>query len=132
WLAAVIFYVLASIGNAGANIFYDSLLPHVAHPQEIDQISVRGFALGYLGGGLLLIVNLLWYMRPRWFGFPDGNVAVRASFLSVAIWWIVFSIPLFRRVPDPPSLDEGSTNPIRAGFRRLRRTFREIKRYRQL
>ncbi len=133
WQAAAIFYVLASIGNAGANIFYDSLLPHVARPHEIDQVSIKGFALGYLGGGLLLVVNLLWYIKPDWFGFPNGNVAVRASFLSVAIWWIVFSIPLFRRVPEPPpSLEDRTINPVRAGFRRLKRTFREIRRYEQL
>ena len=133
WLAAVIFYVLASIGNAGANIFYDSLLPHVARPQEIDQVSVKGFALGYLGGGLLLIVNLLWYMKPAWFGFPNANVAVRVSFLSVAVWWVVFSVPLFRRVPEPPpSLDKDSIHPVRAGFKRLRRTFRGIRHYKEL
>jgi len=133
WLAAVIFYVLASIGNAGANIFYDSLLPHVARPHEIDQVSIKGFALGYLGGGLLLLVNLLWYMKPDLLGFPDGNVAVRVSFLSVAVWWVIFSIPLFRRVPEPPpSLEDGTINPVRAGFRRLKRTFQEIRHYKEL
>jgi len=133
WLGAVVFYVLASIGNSGANIFYDSLLPHVAHPDEIDQVSSKGFALGYLGGGLLLLVNLAWYMKPDWFGFADGNAAVRASFLSVAVWWVVFSIPIFRRVPEPPrSTDGEGVNPVRAGFERLKRTFAEIRRYKEL
>src|SRR5450756_1355988 len=94
WLMAVIFYMLASIGNAGSNVFYDSLLPHVARPDEVDQVSTKGYALGYLGGGLLLAINLLWYLKPAWFGFKDGSAAVRASFLSVAVWWIVFAFPL--------------------------------------
>ena len=72
-------------------------------------------------------------MKPDWFGFADGNTAVRASFLSVAIWWVIFSVPLFRRVPEPPSssLGEG-ISPIRAGFQRLARTFHEIRRYKEL
>jgi UMF1 family MFS transporter len=133
WLAAVIFYVVASIGNAGANVFYDSLLPHVAHADEIDQVSARGYALGYLGGGLLLLVNLLWYLMPETFGFADSGVAVRASFFSVAVWWAVFSVPLFRQVPEPPAYPHDTgVNPVRAGFARLGRTLHEIRRYREL
>ncbi|MCD6519150.1 MAG: MFS transporter [Anaerolineae bacterium] len=133
WLAAVIFYVLASVGNAGANIFYDSLLPHVARPDEIDQVSAKGFAYGYLGGGILLLVNLLWYMKPHWFGFPDGGTAVRAAFLSVAVWWVVFSYPLFRWVPEPPASPHGErVNPIKAGFQRVLQTFKRVRRYREL
>jgi len=130
WIGAVIFYVLASIGNAGANIFYDSLLPHVARPDEIDQVSSKGFAMGYLGGGLLLVVNLAWYMKPDWFGFQDANMAVRASFLSVAVWWAIFSVPIFRRVPEPPGSAAGErANPVRAGFERLKHTLADIRRY---
>jgi UMF1 family MFS transporter len=133
WVGAVVFFVLASMGNSGANVFYDSLLPHVARPDEIDQVSTRGYALGYLGGGVLLLINLIWFMKPDWFGFADANVAVRASFLSVAIWWVIFSVPLFRRVPEPPSSGQGPMpHPIRTGFRRVRQTFGEIRHYRQL
>ena len=136
WLMAVIFYVLASIGNAGANVFYDSLLPHVAKPDEIDQVSTRGYAMGYLGGGILLAINLLWYMKPGWFhwmGITDGNMAVRVSFLSVALWWLIFSIPLFRHVHEPPaSAAILGINPIRAGFTRLSETFKHIRRYKQI
>ncbi|MCE5258042.1 MAG: MFS transporter [Chloroflexi bacterium] len=136
WVMAVIFYMLASIGNAGANVFYDSLLPHVARPDEIDQVSTKGYALGYLGGGILLAINLLWYMKPGWFGWmgiTDGNSAVRASFLSVAVWWIIFSIPLFRYVKEPKASSATQiVNPIRAGFKRLGETFHQIKRYQQL
>ena len=133
WLMAVIFYVLASIGNAGANIFYDSLLPHVADSDEIDQVSTRGYALGYLGGGILLALNLAWYMKPEWFGFADSGVAIRVSFLSVAVWWVLFSIPLFRRVPEPPAVGgERHPNPVKAGFSRLKRTFGEVRQYKEL
>jgi len=134
WVAAVVFYVLASIGNAGANVFYDSLLPHVAHKDEIDQVSTRGYAMGYLGGGILLLINLLWYMKPEWFGIPDSNVAVRLSFLSVSVWWIIFSVPIFRQVPEPPSSARGESaaNAIKAGFERISRTFHEIRKYKQL
>jgi MFS transporter, UMF1 family len=133
WLMAVIFYMLASIGNAGSNVFYDSLLPHVARPDEIDQVSTKGYALGYLGGGLLLAINLLWYLKPAWFGFKDGGAAVRASFLSVAVWWIIFAFPLFRWVKEPPAASLSKMiNPIRAGFKRLGETFQHIKHYKEL
>ena len=134
WLGAVIFFVLASIGNAGANIFYDSLLPHVARQEERDRVSARGFAFGYAGGGLLLLINLAWYLKPAWFGFADGNAAVRASFLSVAVWWVVFSLPIFRQVPEPrASRIEGATgSAISAAFARLKITFGQVKHYKQL
>lgn len=133
WLMAVIFYMLASIGNAGSNVFYDSLLPHVARPDEVDQVSTKGYALGYLGGGLLLAINLLWYLKPSWFGFKDGSAAVRASFLSVAVWWIVFAFPLFRWVKEPRAVSISKmVNPVRAGFKRLGETFQHIKRYKEL
>ena len=133
WMAAMVFYVLASIGNAGANVFYDSLLPHVAKREEIDQVSARGYAFGYLGGGLLLILNMMWFLKPDWFGFADGNAAVRASFLSVAVWWVLFSVPLFRRVPEPPAAGhDGTVSAIKAGMARLQQTFHEIQRYKEL
>lgn len=134
WILASGLYVLGRIGFSGSIVFYDALLPHVARSDDIDQVSTKGYALGYLGGGLLLVVNLAWIMKPGWFGFPNAETASRLSFLSVAIWWAVFSIPLFRRVDEPPFVRrEGeSPNPIRAGFQRLARTFREVRRYREL
>jgi len=134
WFLASLLYVLGRVGFAGANIFYDSLLPHVALPGQIDQVSTKGYALGYLGGGLLLMINLAWIMKPGWFGLPNAEIASRLSFLSVAVWWALFSIPLFRWVPEPPTARERgeSANPVRAGFQRLGRTFREIRRYQEL
>ncbi|MGD2146737.1 MAG: MFS transporter [Anaerolineae bacterium] len=129
-----VLFILGNVGFAGANVFYESLLPHIAQKDDIDQVSTRGYALGYLGGGILLIVNVLWYMKPEWFFMPGVGFALRASFFSVAVWWAVFSIPLLRHVPEPQVVvREGeSRNAVRAGFQRLSRTFGQITRYRQL
>jgi UMF1 family MFS transporter len=135
WPAASVVFIVAYVGFAGANVFYESLLPHIARKGDIDRVSTRGYALGYVGGGILLAVNVLWIMHPRWFGMGDVALALRAAFLSVAGWWALFSLPFFRRVPEPPvhrdrlDLDGGS---IAAGFARLARTFGEIRRYKQL
>ena len=134
WLKASIFVIMAEIGFSGANIFYDSLLPHVARPQDIDQVSTKGYAMGYLGGGLLLAINLAMIMFPKMFGLPNAEMAIRVSFLTVAVWWGVFSIPLLRTVPEPPAsgdITEG-VNPVVGGFRRLAQTFHDIRRYREL
>jgi len=134
WLAAALLYIVGHIGFSGANIFYDALLPHVAQRGDMDQISSRGYAMGYLGGGLLLALNLAWIMQPRLFGLPNSEMASRVSFLSVAIWWAVFSLPLLRHVPEPKAvLQPGeSLNPFKGAFQRLGHTFREIRRYREL
>ena len=134
WLLCLIFFALAGIGGAGANVFYDSLLPHVAHPDEIDQVSTKGYALGYLGGGLLLIANLLMFTQPGWFGIPSEEWGIRLSFLSVGLWWVIFSTPIFRHVKEPPRASDyvATVNPLRAGFQRLGRTLRDLRRYKQL
>jgi len=134
WLYASLLYIFGRVGFGGANIFYDSLLPHVARPGEIDRVSADGYALGYLGGGLLLAFNLLMILKPALFGIPDAAWASRVSFLTVAIWWAVFSIPIFKYVPEPQAVvsrDE-SGRPFVAGYQRLRRTFRDIRRFREL
>ena len=133
WLLASVLFILGNIGFAGGNAFYDSLLPHVARPGDIDRVSTAGYALGYIGGGVLLVVNLAWYMKWEWFGWPSAGFALKASFLSVAIWWVLFSIPLFRRVAEPPSgraANEGHGS-IRGAFRSLADTARNLRRRRQ-
>lgn len=134
WLLGSILYILGNLGFAGANIFYESLLPHIAQKNDIDQISTKGYALGYVGGGILLIINVLWVMKYQWFGMPDIAFALRASFFSVAVWWAIFSIPFFRHVPDPPisRIILPSMNIVKIGFSRLKLTFQEVKRYKQL
>ena len=134
WLLASVLFAVANVGFAAANIFYDALLPHVAHPDEIDQVSTKGYALGYLGGGVLLALNLAWILSPSTFFLPDTETASRLAFLSVGIWWALFSIPIFRHVPEPPRMAEARSevNPILGGFRRLGQTFRDIRRYGEL
>jgi UMF1 family MFS transporter len=134
WVLASVLYILGNIGFAGANIFYESMLPHIAKKGDIDQVSSRGYALGYVGGGILLIINVLWFMKPEWFFMPDVEFALRASFFSVAVWWGVFTLPLMRRVPEPPVVvrKDEPANALRAGFSRLARTFREMRNYKQL
>ncbi|MEC9049815.1 MAG: MFS transporter, partial [Candidatus Neomarinimicrobiota bacterium] len=87
WQMAVLFYVVASVGYMGGNIFYDSLLPTVASNDDVDYVSSLGFAVGYIGGGLLFLVNVLMYKYPEWFGIADAPTAIKLSFLSVAVWW---------------------------------------------
>jgi UMF1 family MFS transporter len=135
WSLALWLFVIANIGISGAFTFYDSLLPHIARKDELDQVSTAGYALGYLGGGLLLALNLLWIQKPTWFGLAGSEAASRLSFLSVAVWWLVFSIPLFRRVPEPtthgPLSGHASDGLAAASFRRLGQTFRDLRRFRQ-
>jgi MFS transporter, UMF1 family len=135
WRLALALFVVANIGISGSFVFYDSLLPHIASDKEMDRVSSAGYALGYLGGGLLLVLNLLWIMQPQLFGLRDAGVASRVSFLSVAVWWVAFSIPLFRRVSEPPVTPDAAAlaagDLVRASFVQLGDTLREFRRYRQ-
>ena len=132
-LAATLF-VVGNIGVSGSTVFYDSLLPYVARPSESDRVSAAGFALGYLGGGVLLLLNLAWILQPETFGFADTAAASKAAFASVAVWWLIFSLPLFRKVPEPlrqlDAAERANMSVLEAAFGRLRRTFQEIRRYR--
>ncbi|MBN1935188.1 MAG: MFS transporter [Anaerolineae bacterium] len=137
WLWAIVLYLFGRVGFSGANVFYDSLLPHVARDDEADRVSSLGYALGYLGGGLLLAVNIAMIMLApdgEWRGISWTEWMTRFSFFSVGIWWLIFSIPIFRHVPEPPGLAvEGPRiNPIKAGMQQLRRTVRDIGRYKQV
>jgi UMF1 family MFS transporter len=129
-LASVLFFI-GNIGVSGSLVFYDSLLPHVSTAGETDRVSSAGYAMGYLSGGLLLLINLAWILQPAAFGFADSVSAIRASFVSVALWWAVFSIPLFRKVPEPPAAGPANGGfALGAAFKRLGQTFKEIRRYR--
>jgi UMF1 family MFS transporter len=128
WLMASLIFIVGNIGFAAADMFYNSLLPHVARPDDIDQVSTRGYAFGYLGGGLLLAINIAMIQL-----MADAGLAARLSFVSVAIWWAVFTIPLLRNVKEPPAANRGEKiNPVVAGFQRLGRTFHELRHYKQL
>jgi UMF1 family MFS transporter len=130
WLIAASFYVIASIGFMGANIFYDSLLLVVSDTNELDIISGLGYAFGYIGGGILFVINILLVTYPEWFGFIDKTIAVRVSFVSVAVWWFLFSIPLMLYVPEPKTAKSGSVYQIiSSGLLQLKSTFYEIKKF---
>ncbi len=129
WVLASVLGILGRIGFNGANTFYDALLPHVARPDDQDRVSTRGYAMGYLGGGILLAINIVMIQ------LLPGTWGARLSFLSVAIWWGVFTIPLLRRVPEPPSSTnaiERGENIIKASFQRLAKTFSDIRQYKEL
>jgi UMF1 family MFS transporter len=138
WLLALILFVITNVGVASSIVFYDSLLPHIVSGDQLDRVSTAGYALGYLGGGVLLGINIVMMSNPSWFGLPDRDTAVRASLASVAVWWVLFSIPLFRTVPEPRLRDEGRMSlppsggwaAIAEGFRQLMQTLRELRRYR--
>ncbi|HEY0142735.1 MAG TPA: MFS transporter [Thermoanaerobaculia bacterium] len=133
-LASALFVVVA-IAASAAVVFYDALLPHLASPREVDRVSSAAFAIGYFGGGVLLAINLAMIAKPAAFGLGAGTIAVRLSFVSVAVWWVLFSIPLFRRVPEPPrrleSDEEMGQSVARVAFRRVVETFRELRTYKQ-
>ena len=143
WVFAALLFIFANIGVNGSFVFYDSLLPHVAAPDEMDRISTAGYALGYLGGGLFLVACLGIILAPAAFGLPSGaglspadaTLPTRITFVLTALWWAGFSIPLFRRVPEPPGraldAEEAALGAVRASFRRLGYTFRKLQGYRQ-
>ena len=128
WATALALYVIANVGVAASIVFADALLPHIVADGELDRVSTAGYALGYLGGGVLLAINIVMMSNPGWFGLADRDTAVRASLASVAVWWVLFSIPLFRQVREPVLLDRGParTNPVRQLFA----TLGELRRYR--
>jgi MFS transporter, UMF1 family len=140
-LAALLFGLCMIAGSASL-VFYESLLPHVARPEEMDRVSTAGYAIGYLGGGLLASLNLLWIQKPEWFGLPGAGaeeaartLPARLAFLSVGVWWLVFALPLFLRVREPvrrlASGEPARGNPVRMAFARLATTLRELRGYRQ-
>ena len=140
WLLASILYILGTIGFAGSLVFYDALLPHVADPDEIDQVSARGYAMGYIGGGLLLLINVIMiFVGPRFLPKMDNTEAVklmmRLSLASVAVWWALFSIPIFRHVKEPVrkiEAGEEKLNVLTVGFQRFFNALKGISKFRDL
>jgi UMF1 family MFS transporter len=134
WQLALVLFVIGNVGVAGSIVFYESLLPHLVGEGDLDRVSSAGYAIGYLGGGTLLAINLLMIQKPSLFGIPDTATATRLALASVSVWWVVFSIPLFRRVPEPAVRidpdERPGRNPVVTGVKRLMETFRELRRYR--
>jgi UMF1 family MFS transporter len=130
WVLALVLYAAGNVAVTSSLAFYNALLPGIAGADEIDRVSTAGFALGYLGGGLILAVNMWMVASPATFGLADGYQAFRVSCAMVAAWWVAFSIPLFRRVHEtPPRLEAGEAaeGAGRVALRRLAVTFRELR-----
>jgi UMF1 family MFS transporter len=129
WALAIFVYAMGIIGFSGANIFYDSLLPSVTSEEKIDYVSGLGFSMGYLGGGLLFLLNVLMTLMPQKFGLPDAAAAVRVSFVSVALWWGLFTLITIFWVPeDKTNLSKKSDqNIVVEGFRQFIGTFKKAR-----
>lgn len=136
WLASF-WFLLANTGFAAGNAFYNALLHDISVPENVGRVSGFGWALGYIGGGLLLAVNLMMVQKPELFSIPvENHLPVRYSILSVSLWWAVFSLPIFlfvdegaAKAKDPAATWAGAA---RSAWNELKLTFREIRKYREL
>ena len=128
WAMAIFVYIMGIIGFSGANIFYDALLPSVTHEKNIDRVSGLGFGMGYLGGGILFALNVAMTLSPDTFGLADAGQAVRFSFLSVAIWWGLFTLfTIFWVEEKKPTGTLGGIAVIKAGFQQYLDTWKKIR-----
>ena len=134
WVIAASLYALAVIGFSGGNIFYDSLIASVSKQDQRNKVSSLGFSLGYLGGGLLFVINVLMYLNPAWFGLSSQSEAILWSFVSVAVWWAVFSLPLFMSVEEKSNaeISKGLFKTITEAFKAVVSTLREIKKHKRV
>lgn len=122
WAMALPVFAVASIGFYGGSSFQDALLVQVASPAESNRVSAYGYAAGYLGGGLLLVLNVLLVQHPAWFGLADAAAATRVVFIDVALWWALFTWPLYRRVPEArPTSEPAGWAELRASLRKILR-----------
>ena len=128
WFSAAVLYGFAFFCAAASVVFNDSLIVSVTTPDKFDQVSSFGFSLGYLGGGLLFVVNVLMFQKPEFFGLSSGSEGVRWSFLTVSIWWLLFSIPNFLFVPEPEaaSTQESAGRLFVKSMNELKKTFLEL------
>jgi len=132
WQIAAFVYVLGNIGFMGSNTFYDGLLPSVSNEKNVDFISGLGFALGYLGGGILFAINVWMLQDYTLFGFDNEAEAIKASFITVAIWWFIFSLPLLLFVHEKKEKNLQTGSLIKQGYLRLKNTFSKIKKLKGL
>lgn len=133
YIFASVLFIVGSIGFSGANIFYDGFLPEIAEKDEMDRVSSGGFAYGYIGGGLLLLINVIMILQPGWFGIPDTETASRVAFATVGVWWLIFSIPLLKNIKEEKKREiRREKSYLSIGFSRVGNTFREIRQYKQL
>lgn len=131
WLGSL-FFVLGLIGFAGGLVFYNSFLPIISTPDKFDTYSAKGFALGFAGSVLLLIVNLIMVMKPDWFGLPDASWGSRVSFVTVGVWWFLFARIPFRRLPQDKKVSGNLREMGRAGYKEIKSVWQKVKGMTQL
>jgi len=132
WQMAAFVYILGNIGFMGSNTFYDGLLPSISNEKNVNYVSGLGFALGYLGGGTLFAVNVWMLQEYSFFGLKDEAQAIKASFISVAIWWALFSLPLLLFVHEKREKQTVTKGLFKHGYLRLKNTFGKIKKLKGL
>jgi UMF1 family MFS transporter len=131
WGLGLVLFGLGNVGVTGSIVFYDALLRHIARDDELDRVSTAGYSLGYLGGGLLLGAQLVLLLKPGWFGLADAAAASRVAFVTVAVWWAGFSLPLFLRIPEPAARGAGGPVSLRGTFSQLAETLGGLRQHRQ-
>ncbi len=127
WRLAIFIYILGNIGFMASNSFYDSLLPFISKGKKGDFISGLGFAFGYLGGGILFTLNVAMTQFPEFFGLADKAHAVQVSFISVAFWWAIFSLPLMIFVKEKRERKFNTLKLTKLGYQRLIGTLKKIR-----
>ncbi len=138
WWVGLLIYGLGQIGFSGANIFYDAMIVNLSSEEDLDVVSGYGYALGYAGGGILFLVNVLMVTKPQLFGLADVSTALSLSFISVAIWWAIFTVPLLWVVKETTGQSQTTLaqtilahatfgQSIRQGFQQLRITYHELR-----
>jgi UMF1 family MFS transporter len=135
WGLATFLYAMGSLGYSGSNVFYDSLLPTVSSRKNVDFVSSLGYALGYLGGGLLFALNVVMYQKYEWFGFSNSAQAIKGAFFSVGLWWLLFSVPLFLFVKEPIMLSgeqSSLTGNVKRGLKELGKTVKSLPQLKSL
>ena len=131
WLVGSITFILATIGFSGGLVFYNSYLPQIASEDQYDRVSAKGFAYGYVGSVILLVINLVVILKPEWFGIVNENLPVRIAFIMVGLWWLGFAQITFRRLPKD-TLIKSSNKLIWEGYREIKSVWRQLKKMNNL
>ena len=134
WMLAALLYAIAAVGFSGGNVFYDSLIVSVSDNENRNRVSALGYSLGYLGGGLLFLINVIMFLNPQLFGIESQSNAVLLSFFMVAVWWAFFSIPLLRNVKEQDSERENPRffQALKQSFNEVYQTLSEVRKYKNV
>ena len=134
WMLAAILYAIAAVGFSGGNVFYDSLIVSVSDDENRNRVSALGYSLGYLGGGLLFLINVIMFLNPQLFGIESQSNAVLLSFFMVAVWWAFFSVPLLRNVKEEDSERENPrfVQALKQSFNEVYQTLSEVRKYKNV